>query len=396
MKHYGRWSSGLLGLLVLAGILWAWRSRTGAAVSGGPPADPRAARPVPVLAVTVERRDAPVYLEGLGTVVAHRTVTVRSQVDGRLDQVLFREGQAVRAGQVLAQIDPRPYRIQLLQAAGALARDRAQLDYARLNVARDRKLVADKLIAPQQLDADQATAGQLEGVVRIDEAAIEGARLSLDYARITSPIDGVTGIRLVDSGNYVRAGDPGGLVVVAQLDPVAVLFSLPQDDLLRVSDRMSLAALQVEAFARDGTTLLGTGKLELIDNQINQATSTLRLKAILPNPQRRLWPNQFVKARLLLTTRRGALVIPATAVQRGPAGTFVYVIGADLTATVRPVQVGPPEGELAVVESGLEPGERVVTDGQNQLRPGSRVALREPQEGGGGGRGAGRAEDPRR
>jgi multidrug efflux system membrane fusion protein len=305
-------------------------------------------------------------------------VTIRTQVDGRLDQVLFKEGQAVRAGQVLAQIDPRPYQIQLLQAEGALARDQAQLDNARLNVARDRQLIADKLIAPQQLDTDQAAAAQLEGVVRIDQAAIQSARLNLDFARITSPIDGVTGVRLVDQGNFVRATDAGGLVVVTELDPVAVIFSLPQDDLLRVSGQMSLSELPVEAFARDGTTLLGTGKLAVIDNQINQATSTLRLKATMPNPKRLLWPNQFVKARLLLSTRRGALVIPTSAVQRGPSGTFVYVVDQAQVVAVRPVQVAPPQGELSVVEKGLEAGERVVADGQDQLRPGSKVAPRDP------------------
>jgi multidrug efflux system membrane fusion protein len=349
-----------------------------------------------VVAATVEQRDVPVYLEGLGAVVANRTVTIRSQVDGRLDQVLFKEGHAVRAGQVLAQIDPRPYQIQLLQAEGAMARDQAQLDNARLTVGRDRQLIADKLIAPQQLDTDQAVANQLEGVVRIDQAAIQSARLSLDYARVTSPIDGVTGVRLVDPGNFVRASDPGGLVVVTELDPVAVIFSLPQDDLLRVSGQMGLAELPVEAFARDGTTLLGTGKLALIDNQINQATSTLRLKATLPNPKRLLWPNQFVKARLLLSTRRGALVIPTTAVQRGPAGTFVYVIDQEQVVAVRPVQVAPPQGELAVVEKGLEAGERVVADGQDQLRPGNKVAPRDPTGAGGGERGAKKPDDARR
>jgi membrane fusion protein, multidrug efflux system len=399
MRRHWRWLGGLLGLLVLAGVLWAWRARTSGGATSAPAADQRGARPVPVVVATVEQRDVPLYLEGLGAVVANRTVTIRTQVDGRLDRVLFREGQAVRAGQVLAQIDPRPYEIQLLQAEGALARDRAQLDNARLTVNRDQQLIADKLIAPQQLDTDQAAAAQLEGILRIDEAAIKSARLSLDFARVTSPIDGVTGVRLVDQGNFVRATDAGGLVVITELDPVGVIFSLPQDDLLRVSGQMSLAELPVEAFARDGTTLLGIGKLALIDNQINQATSTLRLKAILPNPKRLLWPNQFVKARLLLSTRRGALVIPTTAVQRGPTGPFVYVIDKEQVVAVRPVQVTPPQGELSVVEKGLEAGERVVADGQDQLRPGNKVAPREPAgapAAAGGERGARKAEDAKR
>jgi multidrug efflux system membrane fusion protein len=376
MRSSRSWWSAVLALVILAGILWAWRSRTAGAAAASA-AGGQAARPLAVTVAAVEQRDLPVYLEGLGAVVANRTVTIRTQVDGRLDQVLFREGQAVRAGQVLAQIDPRPYQIQLLQAQGAQARDQAQLDNARLTVKRDQQLIADHLIAPQQLDTDQAAAAQLEGVVRIDEAALQSARLALDYARVTSPIDGVTGVRLVDQGNFVRASDAGGLVVITELDPVAVIFSLPQDDLLRVSAQMGQGDLPVEAFARDGTTLLGTGKLALIDNQINQATSTLRLKATLPNPQHRLWPNQFVKARLRLSTRRGALVIPASAVQRGPSGPFVYVVDQGQVAAVRPVQVTPPQGDLAIVESGLAAGERVVADGQDQLRPGAKVAPRE-------------------
>jgi multidrug efflux system membrane fusion protein len=376
-----RWIIALVGIVALGGAIWALRARSTHAPAPGAAAaapDPRQ-RPVPVVAATVARRDVPVVLEGLGTVIAYKTVTVKPQVDGRLDQVLYREGQAVKKGQVLAQIDPRPFQIQLHQAEGALARDKAQLENARLNVGRDRKLVEGKLIAQQQLDADVATVGQLEGAVRIDQAAIESARLNLDYARITSPVDGVTGVRLVDPGNVVRAADQGGIVVVTQLDPIAVLFTLPQDELPRLTRQLGGGTkLAVQAFSRDGATLLGTGTLELIDNQINQQTATLRLKAIMPNPTRSLWPNQFVKARLLLSTRRGALCVPATALQRGPSGTFVYVVGPDQTAVMRPVQAESPRGETAIIEQGVSEGEVVVTDGQNQLRPGSRVTVREP------------------
>jgi multidrug efflux system membrane fusion protein len=251
-------------------------------------------------------------------------------------------------------------------------------------VKRDRELVGKKLIAQQQLDSDQAVAGQTEGTVRMDQAAIESARLNLDYARITSPVDGVTGVRLVDPGNVVHAADPGGIVVVTQLDPVAVLFNLPQDELPRISDEMARGKLGVEVYGRDGATALGKGELELIDNQINQATSTLRLKAIVPNPERHLWPNQFVKARLLLTTHKGALVVPASALQRGPDGTFVYLIGADQTVAVRSVQAVSPTSDLAIVDKGLSEGEIVVADGQNQLRPGSKVSVRESGSPGGG------------
>jgi multidrug efflux system membrane fusion protein len=366
-------------LLAVLGVLSACgASKSGAAV------EPRGARAVPVLPATVVRRDVPVYLEGIGNVVAYKTVTVRSQVDGRLMQVLFREGQAVRKGEVLAQIDPRPFQVQLHQAEGALARDRAQLQNANLMVKRDRDLVGQKLIAQQQLDSDQAVAGQTEGAVRIDEAAIESARLNLDYARITSPVDGVTGVRLVDPGNVVHAADPGGIVVVTQLDPVAVLFNLPQDELPRISDQMAHGKLAVAVYGRDGATALGKGELELIDNQINQATATLRLKAIVPNPEHHLWPNQFVKARLLLTTLKGALVVPASTLQRGPDGTFVYVVGADQTVALRPVEAVAPTGEVAIIDKGVSEGEIVVADGQNQLRPGSKVSLRESGAQGGG------------
>lgn len=378
-----RWIAvGLVAVASLAALVVV-RARSGAPGAATPPAGAREQRPVPVTVAAVARRDVPVYLEGLGTVVAYRTVTVKTQVDGRLDQVLFREGQAVRRGEVLAQIDPRPFQIQLEQAQGALARDEAQLRNARLNVERDRQLVAEKLIAQQQFDADVAAAGQLEGAVAIDRAAIASARLNLDYARIASPIDGVTGIRQVDPGNVVRSSDANGIVVITQVDPIAVLFTLPQDELTAVSSALAAGPLAVDAFSRDGSSLLGSGRLELVDNQINQGTSTIRLKGVLPNPRRVLWPNQFVNARLRVATHRGALVVPATAVQRGPAGAFVYVIGADATATPRPIQISATQGDLAIVD-GVQEGERVVVEGQNQLRPGARVAVREPAKNDGG------------
>lgn len=356
------------------------RSQQGAGEAGRPP-DGQAQRATPVTVANVAQRNVPIYLEGLGNAVANRTVTVRTQVDGRLDAVLFREGQAVRQGQLLAQIDPRPFEAQLHQAEGALARDEAQLRNAQLNVARDRELVARKLVAQQQLDADVAAAGQLEGAVRMDHAAMETARLNLGYARITSPADGVTGIRLVDPGNVVHPSDTGGIVVVTQLDPIAVLFTLPQDQLGPVAEQQSRGPLPVEAYSRDGSTLLGTGQLAVIDNQINQATSTIRLKAMLPNPHRALWPNQFVNVRLLLQTRTGALTVPAVAVQRGPSGTYVYVVGAGDVAELRPVMVETTQGDVAIVAKGVAEGERIVVDGQNQLRPGAKVAPR-PATGG--------------
>ena len=386
-----RWVALAAALAVAGAGVWAVRrpKTDPAAAAGGPGAAGQ--RAIPVAVAAAARRDVPIYLQGLGNVTAIGTVTVRTQVDGRLDAVLFREGQVVRKGQVLAQIDPRPFQALLHQAEGALARDEAQLQNARLNVARDKELVRQSLVAQQQLDADTATAGQLEGTVQMDRAAIETARLNVEYARITSPTDGVTGIRQVDPGNVVHPADASGIVVVTQLDPVAVVFALPQDELGPVSEQLSRGPLQVDVFSRDGVTLLGSGELQVIDNAINQATSTVRLKAVLPNPRRALWPNQFVNARLRLETRRGALTIPATAVQRGPGGTFVYVIGADGTAASRPVAIDLTQGDLVLVASGLSEGDRVVVDGQNLLRPGVKVAPREAGATPAGGRAPGGA-----
>ncbi|HET8733236.1 MAG TPA: efflux RND transporter periplasmic adaptor subunit [Anaeromyxobacteraceae bacterium] len=375
-KGLRRWAVGGLALVaVLAAFAWFARGRSG---GGGAPAAPDPAqRVVPVTSATVARKDVPTWLEGLGTVVAYKTITVKSQVDGRLMEVHFREGDAVKKGQLLAQIDPRPFEVQLHQAEGALARDEAQLANARLNEKRAQALWDRQLNARSNVDDAVAAVGQLEGTVAVDRAAIESARLNLDYTRITSPVDGVTGVRLVDPGNLVRTVDAGGIVVVTQLDPIAVLFTLPQDDLPRISAQMRKGKLEVEAYSRDGSTLLGKGQLELVDNQINQSTATIRLKAIFPNPGRALWPNQFVKARLLLDTRKGALVVPATALQRGPTGSFVYVIGKDDTVQPRPVRAEPPTGQLAIVDEGLEEGERVVADGQGQLRAGARVSAKD-------------------
>jgi multidrug efflux system membrane fusion protein len=339
------------------------------------------------LVAPAETRDVPIYLEGLGTVTAYKTVNVRAQVDGRLDRVVYREGQAVKHGEVLAEIDPRPFAILLHQGEAALARDQAQLDGAKRNLERYQAVGGQHLLPQQQIDDQGALVQQLSGTVLADKAQIENARLQLDYARIKSPIDGITGVRLVDPGNIVHAADTTGIVVVTQMDPIAVLFTLPQDDLPDVARAQAQAPLTVDAQSRDGAQILGTGKLELIDNQINQGTATMRGKAIFPNPDRTLWPNQFVKARLRLTVRQGALVVPAAAVQRGPQGTFVYVVGAGERAELRVVTVERIEGELALIAKGLVPGERVVREGQSQLRPGAKLGLREAGPGTGGGPG---------
>ena len=350
-----------------------------------------------VVAVPAETRDVPIFLEGLGTVTAFRTAAVRSQVDGRLVDVSFKEGQVVKRGDLLAQVDPRPFQVQLQQAEGALARDSAILQSSKKNLERFQSLLKDRLVSQQQVDDQAALVGQQEGAVRVDQAQAASARLNLDYARITAPLDGVTGIRQVDTGNLVHPNDPSGIVVITQVDPISVIFTLSQDDLPRVARAQAElpkdvkdAALPVEASSREGQELLGTGTLQVIDNQINTATATIRLKAVFPNPKRLLWPNQFIKARLRLTVQRGALVVPLAAVQRGPKGTYVYVVAPDQTAALRPIEIAETTTDLALLRSGVRPGESVVSDGQNQLRPGSKVAPKPPGGGAGNGGPGGR------
>ena len=374
-----RWIIAAVGILAIAAAIWLVR-RSGQKQAPAPGATQAQQRAVPVVTAQVQQRDLPIYLDGLGTVIAAKTVTVRPQVDGRLDAVSFREGQAVRRGEVLAQIDPRPFQVQLEQGRGALTRDRAQLRAARLTLERNQALLREKLVSQQDVDNAAAQVGQFEGAVRIDQAQVDTALLNLDYARINSPIDGVTGVRMVDPGNLVKATDPNGIVVITQLDPIAVLFTLPQDDLPHVAQQMELGTLAVEAWSRDGNTKLATGELLLIDNQINQNTATMRLKATFANPQRLLWPNQFVKARLLVSVRKGALVVPATAVQRGPDGTFAWLVLADETVQPRRIEVDLTQGDLAAIARGLSPGEVVVTDGASGLRPGAKVAPRAPAQ----------------
>jgi multidrug efflux system membrane fusion protein len=368
----------VVAALVLVGIVvWVVRSRSSAAAATAASAAKMASdRVVPVIAAPVVRRDVPVWLDGLGNVSAFYTVTVKPQVDGRIDNVAFVEGQHVKKGDLLVQIDPRAFAIQLESAQANLARDRANLNNAKLNADRYRILSSQNLISTQQLTDQQSSVAQLTAQIGSDQAQVDTARLNLDYARITSPIDGVVGVRIVDPGNVVHASDPGGLVVVTQLDPIAVFFILPEDDLPAVSKAMAQGPLTVEVRSRDGDKPLGEGTLAVVDNQINQATATIRLKAIFANPQRLLWPNQFVKARLRLATRSDSLVVPAAVVQHGPQGMFVYVIGTDSAASVRPIAIDSIQGDLAIVTSGLHEGEQVVVDGQAQLRPGSKVAPR--------------------
>jgi len=398
-----------LAVVMVAAVVWWLKARTDAkaakqaprggvasegsgrsAGSGGKPGGGGGGdRVVPVQIGTAERIDLPIWIEGLGTVIAAQQVTVRAQVAGRLDKVLFTEGQPVKAGDVLAQIDPRPFRIQLLQAQGALARDRAQLNATRKNYERYKGLVAQNLVAQQQLDEFAGQLGQAEGAVKIDQAQVEAALLQLDLAQIKSPIDGITGIRLVDAGNLIQANDTTGIVVVTAIDPAAVLFTVPQDKLPLVAAALAKGDTKVDIYNRDGSTKIASGTLAVLDNQINVQTSTLRLKALVPNPARLLWPNAFVKARLLVETRPGALVVPAVAIQRGPEGTYVYIVGPDKTAMMKPVKVELMTGDRAVIATGLEGGEQVVVEGQSQLRPGGRVEV-VTEKGGKDGSGSGR------
>ncbi len=327
-----------------------------------------------------ERKDLPIWLEGLGTVAAAQQVTVRPQVDGRIEKVLFVEGQRVKRGDLLVQIDPRPFLVALHQAQGALARDRAQLETQQSNLKRYQGLKAQNLVAGQQVEEIAGQVGQFEGSVKIDQAQIENAQLQLDYAQVKAPIDGITGLRQVDAGNIVHQSDANGLVVITAIDPAAVFFTVPQDQLSNVAQALARGDAPVEVFSRDGATRLASGKLAVLDNQVNQTTATLRLKALVPNPDRLLWPNAFVKARLLVETRKDAIVVPTVAIQRGPQGTYVYAVGQDKTAQMKPVTIALTTGEVAVIAKGLTGGERVIVEGQNQVRPGGRVEPSHPGE----------------
>jgi multidrug efflux system membrane fusion protein len=324
--------------------------------------------------MTAERRDVPVFQEGLGSVQASNTVSLKSRVDGQIVQIAFREGQTVKQGDLLVVIDPRPYQVQLEQAQATLARDQAQLKNAQLDFQRYQNLSKEGVIAQQQFDAQKALVGQLEGTIQADQAAIDNAKLLLAYTRITSPVSGRIGLRLIDIGNMVHASDTNPLLVVTQLQPIAVVFTLPEDVLPTVAKHMRSGTLQVDAYSRDDTTKLASGKLLTIDNQIDQTTGTGKLKAMFDNSDNALWPNQFVNAHLLLETRKGVTVIPAAAIQRGPqGGTFTYLVKPDKTVEVRPVKVAFTQANISAIESGLAPGETVVTDGQDKLQSGSRV-----------------------
>ena len=372
----------VLCLLVVAGAVWLSRHNAAVAGKAGPGARPLELPPVPVTAAPVVQKDVPVYLTGIGNVQAFNTVTVRARVDGQVDKIAFTEGQDVHEGDLLAQIDPDPYKAALNQAMAKKGQDEAQLANARVDLKRYSDLLANEGVTQQQYDTQKSLVDQLIATVNADQAAIESAKVLLAYTTIVSPIDGRTGIRLIDQGNIVRAADQNGIVVITQLKPISVVFILPEQTLTAIQEQCQGADpdLPVIAVSQGDTNVLGEGKLVVIDNQIDPGSRQFKLKATFPNTDLRLWPGQFVNARLLLTVRKGATVVPKSVVQRGPEGAFAFVVKDDQTVEVRPVKVASlmpnqaEEGEM-IIEDGLKPGERVVVEGQFKLQQGSRVRM---------------------
>lgn len=358
-----------LGLLVLGGAAYGWFGRKGA---GNEARGPRA---VPVEVAAARKGDLEVHLAALGTVTPLQVVAVKSRVDGHLQRVLVQEGQTVQEGQLLAEIDPRPFQVQMMQAEGTYAKDEASLKNAQADLRRFQSLVAQGILSRQQVDTQETLVSQLTAVLQADRAAVEQAKLNLTYSRITAPASGRIGLRQVDPGNVVRASDATGLFVITPVAPINVLFAIPGDQIHAVLSQARTGTRVVEAFDRDMRQKLATGTLSAIDNQVDPATGTVKLKGLFDNQDGRLFPNQFVNARLRLDSLKDAVLVPTVAVQRGAQGAFVYVVKADATADLRQVTVAATEGEVTALAKGVEPGEQVVVEGLEKLRPGAKVVL---------------------
>ena len=340
-----------------------------------------APRSVSVAVAKVQQQDVPVYLTGLGSVTAFNTANIKSRIDGQIMRVDFREGQTVHQGELLILIDPRPYQVQLAQMQAQLFKDQATLQDAKLNLDRYTTLIPSGSIAQQQVDTQKSLVDQLDGQVRTDQAQIDNAKLQITYCNITAPFTGRVGLRQVDPGNIVHAADTNPMLILTQLQPIAVIFTLPEDQLQAVSQHMKNSTLPVDAFSRDDQTKLASGKLLTIDNQIDVTTGTAKLKAVFDNKDNQLWPNQFVNANLLLETRKNSTVLPTAAILRGPQGTFVYAVKADQTVEARNVGISLTEGDITVITSGVTVGDSVVTDGQDKLQTGSKIELKNSSPG---------------
>src|SRR6266853_893292 len=362
----------LVAAIVAAGIRYFPWPDTQPKNSGRPPAG----APVPVGVATLEKGNMPVTLSQLGKVTPLAMVTVKTQISGYLMQVAFKEGQMVNKGDFVAQIDPRPYQVALAQAEGQLAKDQALLKNAELDLARYKTLVAQNSVARQTADTQAALVQQDRGTVQADQAQVDTQKLNLTYCRIVAPVGGRVGLRQVDPGNYVQTSDANGIVVITQLQPISVIFTVPEDSLPVVMKRLSAgASLQVTAFDRTGATKLATGTLETVDNQIDPTTGTVKLRAVFDNKEQILFPNQFVNVRLLVDTLHDASIVPLAAIQRGAPGTFVYLVKPGDTVAAQPVSLGPNDTLNVAVTKGLEPGQAVVTDGADRLKDGAKVRL---------------------
>jgi multidrug efflux system membrane fusion protein len=365
----------LLSAVAASGLLYFTHTypmeRAAAAIAPAPPPA------VPIVAGVATQHDVPIYLSGVGTVIAYNTDIVRAQIQGQITSINFTEGQAVHAGDLLAQIDPRPYQALIEQYTGNLERDQAQLTNAEANLTRYNKLGVQGWATPQLVETQKAQVGQLQAAIKTDQALIDAAKVELSFTRLTSPIDGVVGIRQIDVGNIISPSTTNGLVVVTQLNPISLIFTLPETDLPKIQQQQQKTntPLKVIAYNQDNTIELGQGVLGLVNNEILQTTGSIQLKANFPNSSHRLWPGELVNARLLVDTRHNGLTVPASVVQQGPTGPYAYVVNPDDTVAIRPVKVAQISDGQALIDSGLKGNETVVVDGQYKLQPGTRVTM---------------------